>query len=150
MSKYDVTPVDGVLDYGPAHQQRQMDAEAALAALQDPRASVALSIVDGDTRVARVHRTGRDDELRFVVWLKPARPITPDLHSINTEQGREGDDRIRHVGTALVDPLDAPDDRDLEVATQNGVVRLDRRKVLERIGLGQTKATLDEVRHDDI
>ena len=148
MSKYDVTPVDGVLNYGPAHQQRQNDAQAALAELNDLDASVVLSIRDGDKRVARVHRTGREDELRFVIWLKPARKFTPDLDAVNKELQRQGDARIHHLGVATVDPLDAPDDRDLEVSTRSGLVRLDRQKVLERIGFGQTSASLEEVRHD--
>lgn len=149
MSKYDVDPVNGVYNYGPAHQQRQVDAQAALDELTDGDASVALWIMDGDKAVAKVHRTRYDDERRYVIRLTPERRITPTLAALNRELGREGDARIHHAGHAVVDPLDAPDDRELEVSTRRGVVAIDRRKVLERLGFGQSTADLDEVRESD-
>ena len=149
MSKYQVTPVDGVYNYGPAHDQRQADAQAALDELVDVDTSVVLWIMDGDKAVAKVHRTRYDDERRYVIRLTPGRRITPDLAIVNRQLGREGDARIHHAGHAVVDPLDAPDDRELEVSTRRGVVLIDRRKVLERIGFGQLTADLDEVRESD-
>lgn len=148
MSKYEVHPVDGVYEYGPAHQQRQDDARAALDALADPDSAVALWIMDGDRTVAKVYKTGRDDELRYVIRITPERRISPSLAALNRELGREGQARIHHVGEAVVDPLDAPEDRELEVSSKRGVIELDRRKVLERLAFGQSTAALEEVRHD--
>ena len=128
-------------------QERQSDAQAAIAAITDLDAATVLWIMDGDRAVARVYATGRDDHLRYVIRLTPARRVTQELADINRELGREGDERIRHAGEAVADPLDASEDRALEVSTRQGVVELDRRKVLERIAFGQDTAALSEVRH---
>ena len=148
MSKYEVTPIDGILDYGPAHSRRQSDAQDALDQLTDLDSALRLWVMDGDRTVAKVYQTQHDDELRYVIRLTPERRITPSLAKINKEQGRTGEARIHHTGQAIVDPLEAPDDRELEVSTRQGVVRLDRRKVLERLGFGQQSAGLQEVAED--
>ena len=129
-------------------QERQSDAQAALDELTDLDVATVLWIMDGDKAVARVYRTYRDDELAYVIRLTPGRRITPDLAAANRQLGRTGEDRIRTAGVAVVDPLEASDDRDLEVSTRQGVVSLDRRKIRERIKFGQTSAALSEVRHD--
>lgn len=152
MSKYGpvVTRLDdGTIVEVSQEQVRQRDASAALAELSDRKAAKVLRVQDGDDLVAEVYRTGRLDELRYVVRIKSARRITRDLHALNVATGRVGDDRITSAGVPLVDPLDAPDDRALEASTRGGLVRLDRRKLLERIGLGQAQASLDEVVHQD-
>jgi hypothetical protein len=149
VSKYEVQPVDGVYNYGPAHTQRQADAQAALDELSDLDASVVLRIMDSRDAVATVYKTRQSDESRHVIWLRPSRKITPDLHQLNEQLGREGAARIHHTGQATVDPLHAPDVRDLEVSTRRGVVRLDRSKVQQLVDAGQTSVTLDDVRHGD-
>lgn len=128
-------------------QQRQSDAQAALDELQDANACIVLWVMDGDKAVAKIYKTLRDDELRYVIRLTPDRKHTPSLKRENERLGRHGEMRIHTSGVAVCDPLEAPDDRELEVSTREGVVRIDRHKVLERIALGQAKADLDEVRH---
>lgn len=152
MSKY--APVvtrldDGTIVEVSQEQVRQRDASAALAELSDRKAARVLLVRNGDDLIAQVYRTGRPDELRYVVSIEPRRRITRDLHALNVDTGRVGDARITNAGVPLVDPLDAPDDRALEASTRDGVIRLDRRKLLERIGMGQSKANLDEVVHQD-
>lgn len=130
-------------------QERQSDAKSALDELTDPKVATVLWIMDGDKAVARVYRTHRDDELRYVIRIVPDRPITPSLEKLNGELGRTGEYQIRHAGTALMDPLEASNDRDLEVPTANGVVQLDREKVLDFAKSSQRKVALESVRHDD-
>lgn len=132
-------------DYGRAHARRQADAEQALAELTEPDASIVLWVMHGDRAAAKVYRTRHDGTLRYVVRMAPTRRLDPHLHRLNTDLGRQGPMRIEHAGVAVCDPLDASDDRDLEVSTDSTLVRLDRRKLLERIGIGQAKASLDEV-----
>ena len=132
-------------DYGRAHARRQADAEQALSELADLDAATVLWVMDGDRAAAKVYRTRQQSTLRFVVCMTPQRRLDPHLHRLNTDLGRKGSMRIEHVGASVCDPLDAPADRDLEVSTGSAVVRLDRQKLLERIGLGQAKASLDEV-----
>jgi hypothetical protein len=137
---------DGVWSITYKHQERQDDAQAALDELPDLDASTVLWVMDGDKAKAKVHVTRRDDELHYVIRIVPPRRITPDLAAINRDQDRIGDARIHHAGTAVVDPLLAPDDRELEVSTATGIVKIDRQKVLACIKNGTTTVALNDVR----
>ncbi|MBU6151867.1 MAG: hypothetical protein KGR25_10480 [Chloroflexi bacterium] len=141
---------DGAIieDYGRAHARRQADAEQALSELADLDAATVLWVMDGDRAVAKVYRTKADGALRYVVQIQTSRRSTPDLHGLNKRQGRLGAMRITTAGVVLCDPLDATEDRDLEVTNSRGLLRLDRCRLLERIGFGQAKASIDEVAAD--
>jgi hypothetical protein len=137
---------DGVWITTYPHQIRQQDAEAALREVEHLESSIVLWVMDGDRTVAKVHRTLRDEELQYVIRVAPPRAVTPDLHRINQEQERHGDKRIHHSRDAIIDPLMAPDDRDLEVSTADGIVRLDRAKIALAIHHGQDTVALQDVR----
>jgi hypothetical protein len=134
-------------DYGTAHALRQADAQAALDDITNLDGAVTLNIKCRDRIVARVYRTTRSDDLDLIIAVTPpGASITPDLHRINQETGRSGDQRITFSGALVVDPLRAPADRELEHSCKcNAVHELDRRMILERIAMGQRTATVGEI-----
>lgn len=131
-------------DYGQAHIRRQAD---AMAALEGGRTPVVLSVECKDRVVARVHHTGRDDEMDLIIAIAPpGTAITPDLHRLNQASHRVGDERITYTKATVADPLRAGVDRDLEHPCQCGKIHeLDRRKILERIAFGQRVTTVNEI-----
>jgi hypothetical protein len=132
--------------YGAAHAARQADAKAAVESLQDPDAAIVLRVRETDSDVVRVYRTTAADlELLHVVWIRPARRITPDLRGINDAQDRVGDAQITNGNEPLWDPLDAPDDRDLEVSSRSGIVRIDRFALIEALSRGLQSVQLADV-----
>lgn len=126
-------------DFSATHAARQADAEAALEAIGHADSRVVLGVYCQGRQLARVFRTLADDELDLIVEVAPPRrQMTGDLKRVNAEQGRTGDERITYAGTVVVDPLRAPDDRDLEAVCKCGaqVHRLDRRALLEQVAMG--------------
>lgn len=135
------------MDYGHAHALRQVDAESALNDITDLNGAVMLKVECRDRIIARVYRTKRADELDLIVAMTPpGKDIDSDLHNINADTGRTGDHRITYTDATVLDPLRAPDDRDLEHVCKCGQLHnLDRRMMLERVAMGQRVATVDEV-----
>lgn len=143
MSKYQVTPIDGVWTYGPAHDRRQTDAEQALAAAGGPDESTVLTVFCPKAHtLATVHVTPIDDpELGHVIRIRPPKWKTPDLRQINRQINRQLDlgpsMRAMYDEVDFVDPLHAPDDRDLEARCRCGLHRLNRNELSEAVDNGR-------------
>lgn len=154
-----LSPIPGTnamhADYGPAHVERQADAEAVLDAIRDQSTGllaasrVVLKVYCGGRELGRVYRSMEDGDLDLIVTVAAPRQSPPDLQRINAELGRQGNDRITYAARPFFDPLRAPDDRDLEVSCKCGMHVLDRRKILERIALGEHEVGVASVLFGD-
>ena len=124
--------------YGRAHALRQADAVAALEEIDYAQSRVVAVVECRDRVVASVYRTLREDDLDLVVLVHAPKAVNPELHGINRELGRSGDDRIMYARDGVADPLRAPTDRDLEHTCRCGQVHeIDRYLLLERIAFGE-------------
>ena len=130
MSKYQVTPIDGVYTYGPAHDRRQTDAEQALATVGDEEPVLTVFCAK-DHELATVHKIPTDDpELEYVIRIYAPNFQTPDLRQINKQLGLGRSNKAMYGEVDFVDPLRAPDDRDLEARCRCGYFQLDRQQLI--------------------
>lgn len=139
VSKYQVVPIDGVYTYGPAHDRRQEDAEEALQVAGDTDSSTVLTVFCAKAHtLATVHQIPTDDpELKHVIRISPPKRQTPDLRQVNRQLGLSGSMRAVYAEVDFVDPLHAPDDRDLEASCRCGSRTLDRLRLIDAIKEGQ-------------
>lgn len=138
MSKYQVTPIDGVWTYGPAHDRRQTDAVEALSVAGNDKGSTVLTVFCKNAhRLATIHEVPTDDpELRHVIRIRPPKFQTPDLRQINRTLDLGPSNRATYDEVDFVDPLHAPDDRDLEARCKCGHFRLDRTELIQLVDDG--------------
>jgi len=141
MSKYQVTPIDGVWTYGPAHNRRQTDAEEALTVAGDGKESTVLSVFCRKAHtLATIHEVPTDDpELQHVIRIRAPRFQSPDLRQINKQLGLDKSNAAMYGDIDFVDPLHAPDDRDLEARCRCGSFRLDRDELVQLVKDRQTE-----------
>ncbi len=143
MNKYQPKITEGpngvlVEHYGEAHALRQSDAEAALEDIEWAKTRIAMKVECGDRIIATVWHTLRRDECEFVVTVASAtKRITPEIHALNIEMGRKGEDRAFYGKSTFCDPLGAPDDRDLEHSCACGMLHtLDPEKLRTELTAG--------------
>lgn len=129
-----LTPIPGTTamhaDYGPAHAERQEDAEAALERINYGRTARVLRVVCSRTHnLADVYAT--PDGYMVLVLQDDHRDA--DVRRLQRETGLD----VQRVKGTMADPLDAPDDRELEARCKCGGRELDRHSLQEAVASGQ-------------
>lgn len=118
------------LSYGRAHAARQDDAVAALEGINYGKTARVLRVVCSKThRLAEVYATPEG----YVILVQQDDHADADVRRLQRETGID----VQRVKATLADPLDAPDDRELEARCKCGGHELDRERIRQAVASGE-------------